>query len=194
MRMSPIIASGLLILLLAVPSATARVYVAQEAALNSAFPPPQQVERRVLYLDDEQARRAAEQAGAPVETRVIPYYVGSSDDAVTGFLYFDTHMVRTLPETILVQLSPQGRVVRVEVVSFDEPEDYLPGVRWLRQFENRSLDDSLAIGGRIHALAGASLSARAVTAAVRRVLTLHDLYVTPSGKKNATDTQQEEAP
>jgi len=165
-----------LLALMVAGRAGARVYLTTQQALDVVFPPPTTVERRTLYLDEGQARRAAEAAAAPVEIRVVPYYVGLRDGRVAGYAYFDTHLVRTLPETILVLVGPAGVVARIEILSFDEPEDYLPGERWLRQFPGRTLAD---LGGRegIRALTGATLSSRAVTQAVRRVLALHRLYV-----------------
>jgi len=162
-------------LMVAAP-ASARVYLTTQQALDAVFPPPASVERRTLYLDEAQTRRAAETAGAPVETRVVPYYVGSRDGRVIGYAYFDTHLVRTLPETILVLVGPAGDVNRIEILSFDEPEDYLPGGRWLRQFPGRTLAN---LSGRegIRAISGATLSSRAVTEATRRILALHRLYV-----------------
>jgi hypothetical protein len=161
---------------LAAGQATARVYLTVQQALDAAFPPPAKVERRILYLDDEQARQAAAQAGAPVEARMVPYYVGISADRVTGYAYFDTHLVRTFPETVLILIAPEGALQRIDILSFDEPEDYLPGRRWLDQFPGRKLDD-LGISRGIRALTGATLSARAITQAAKRVLVLHRLFV-----------------
>lgn len=162
------------------PPAAAKVYLTQDEALRLAFPPPQGAERRTLYLDDAQARRAADLSGVPVEARVVPYYVGVAGGAVTGYAYFDTHLVRTLPETVLVRLSPDGRIVAIDIVSFDEPEDYKATPRWLEQFRGRAPDDPRRLPGRIRSLAGATLSARAITEAARRVLALHRLYVQPA--------------
>src|SRR2546425_9985050 len=156
--------------------AGARVYLTTQQALDVVFPRPTTVERKTLYLDEAQARRASEAAGAPVEVRVVPYYVGSRDGRVAGYAYFDTHLVRTLPETILILVGPAGDVARIDILSFDEPEDYLPRDRWLRQFPGRTLAD---LGGRegVRALTGATLSSRAVTQAARRILALHRLFV-----------------
>jgi hypothetical protein len=171
--------AAMLALPLLVAQADARVYVTQEEALRRAFPEPQKIERRVLYLDDAQAGRARARAGVAVESRVIPYYVGVAGERVEGYAYFDTHLVRTLPQTILILLAPDGRIRSIEIVSFDEPEDYLPGARWLAQFEGVEEGDTLSAGGPIHALTGATLSARAVTAAARRALAIHRLFVAP---------------
>ena len=167
-----------LLLALVAGEADARVYLTVPKALDAAFPPPAKVERRTLYLDERQAQRAAEAAGVPVEGRVLPYYVGSRDGRVAGYAYFDTHLVRTLPETILILVAPDGKVGRIDIVSFDEPEDYMPSSRWLQQFHGRRLEDLGARQG-IRALTGATLSSRAVTQAVRRVLALHHLFVAP---------------
>ena len=168
----------LLALALATGRAGARVYLTVQRALELAFPPPAKVERRTLYLDDEQARRVAEASGAPMETRVVAYYVGENSGRVIGTAYFDTHLVRTLPETILILVAPDGTLQRIDILSFDEPEDYLPTNRWLQQFQGRSLQDLGARQG-IRMLTGATLSSRAVTQAARRVLALHRLLVAP---------------
>jgi hypothetical protein len=160
-------------------TAEGRVYMTQQKALEEAFPAPARFARRTLYLDADQARRASETAGAPVEARVVPYYVGDRDGKVTGYAYFDTHLVRTLAETVLVLLSSEGRIVRIDILSFEEPEDYLPPGRWLAQFPGRHDPDDLAAKGGVRSLTGATLSARAVTQAARRVLALHRLFVAP---------------
>ena len=163
---------------LATGRAGARVYLTVQQALDSAFPKPARVERRTLYLDEGQARRAAEMSGVSVEARVVPYYVGDIAGRPAGYAYFDTHLVRTLPETILVLVAPDGTLKRIEILSFDEPEDYLPTSRWLQQFPGRSLQDLGARQG-IRTLTGATLSSRAVTQAARRILTIHRLFVAP---------------
>jgi hypothetical protein len=165
--------------------AQARVYLPQQEALDRAFPAPQRTERRTLYLDAAQARRTADLAGVPVEARVVPYYVGRRDGRVTGYAYFDSHLVRTLPETIMVLLDPQGRIVRIDILAFDEPEDYLPGGRWLQQFAGRDSGADLTIDRGIRGMTGATLSARAITRAARRILALHRLWVAPDGGADA---------
>ncbi len=157
--------------------AAAKVFMTQEQALNRAFPAPQTRERRTLFLSPGQAQQVVTLAGSPLERSVVPYYVGMREGVITGYAYFDTHLVRTLPETVLVRLTPGGRIVAIEVLSFDEPEDYLPRERWLRQFDGRLLDDELSLKGAIRGLTGATLSSRSVTAAARRILAIHRLFV-----------------
>lgn len=169
----------LLSCLAAAGEAQARVYMTQEQALARVFPAPQTIERRTLFLDEEQSGRAAALAGVPIEARVVPYYVGTREGGITGYAYFDSHLVRTLPETVLIALDAAGRVTRVEIVSFEEPEDYALSEQWLRQFPGLGQRDGPDMGKRIRSMTGATLSARAVTQAVRRVLAIHGLFAAP---------------
>lgn len=155
--------------------ASAQALLTQEEALELAFPPPATVERRTAFLDEAQVARAAELAGdAGVESGIVTYYVGRGKEGPIGYAYFDAHRVRTLDEVLMVVVSPEATVSRVEVLRFGEPREYLPPERWLDLFTGRELDDRLSTKGEIVNLTGATLTARAVTRAVRRVLALHE--------------------
>ena len=112
-------------------SAWARVLTTQEEALERAFPAPQTKVRRTLFLDAGQAGQVEALAGSPLQRAVVPYYVGMLEGRITGYAYFDTHRVRTLPETIMIRLTPDGRIAAVEILSLDDPDDNLPRERWL---------------------------------------------------------------
>src|SRR5204863_610379 len=98
---------------------------------------------------------------------------GSVGDSLVGTAYLDTHLVRSQMETILIVITPEGKVGAVEVLAFNEPEDYLPPPRWLERLGGKALSKDLKPGLAVPNLSGATLTARAVTAAVRRTLALH---------------------
>jgi hypothetical protein len=158
--------------LLAADSAAGKVYLTQTEALATAFPAPAKSQRRSLFLDDAQAARVERESGQKLASRLVIYYVGTAAGE-GGYAYFDTHLVRTLPETIMVLVKPDGTVGKISVLSFAEPEDYLPRGAWLGQFPGRSLDPDLALRRGIRNLTGASLTAEAITAACRRILAIH---------------------
>ncbi len=162
-------------------AAQARVYATQQEALARLMPPPLEIARRTAYLTEEQARRVEKLCGEKLEYRVVPYYVGTLDGRATTYAFTDTHLVRTLPESVLFALEPDGRIRSTEILSFDEPQDYLPGPRWLQQLEGRPLDERLSLKRDIRTLSGATLSARAATAAARRVLALFQVIVGEPG-------------
>jgi len=70
-------------------------------------------------------------------------------------------------------LDTDGTVRRVEVVTFREPLEYMPRKGWYEQYQGQELDDDLALKRDIRPVTGATLTARATTEAVRRILALH---------------------
>ena len=106
------------------------------------------------------------------DSALVVRYVAAKGSAPVGRAYVDTATVRTKNETLLVSLDPAGRVRRIDVTAFLEPAEYLPPEPWLRQYADRPLSDDLALNRAIRPIAGATLTARAVNAAVRRILAI----------------------
>ena len=150
----------------------ARVLLSVEEALHLAFPEAE-VERETVFLTDEELFAATEAAGEPVARALVVRYVASREDAPIGTAYLDMHRVRTLQETVFVVVESDATIARVEVLSFDEPPDYLPRKSWYGQFAGRGLDDDLHLDDGIRAVSGATLTAIVTTAAARRVLAIH---------------------
>jgi Na+-translocating ferredoxin:NAD+ oxidoreductase RnfG subunit len=89
----------------------------------------------------------------------------------------DIHNVRTLPEAFMIVLSPAGEVRSLRVLAFHEPLEYKPTNRWYSQFDNQSIGAPLRVGGDIHGVVGATLSAHATTRGVRRALAYYEVLL-----------------
>jgi len=89
------------------------------------------------------------------------------------YAYTDTHQVRSHSESVIAFVSPGGSVERVEVLQFDEPLEYLPKSQWYDTFHGAKLDPELDLKRKIPLVTGASLSAKSVVEATRRILALH---------------------
>ena len=150
----------------------AKVFLTQEEALKLAFPGAT-IEHKIAYLTAAQQKQAQKLSGdEDLPGAIVSYYVGTKDGRPVGTAYFDTHVVRTMPETIMVEVDPSGLVLRIEVLSFSEPEEYLPRAHWYEQFQGKPLDDELSLKRAIRPVTGATLTAHATTDAARRVLAL----------------------
>jgi hypothetical protein len=128
--------------------------------------------RREHYLTEAQVKRVKELSGVDLPGAWIIAYEAMKDGQVVGVGFFDTHLVRTLNETALVAISADGRVLRVEVVAFREPLDYLAKPAWVAQLQGKALDKDLKLNRAIRPLSGATLTANALTDAARRCLAL----------------------
>ena len=143
-----------------------------QEALSLAFPGAQ-LARKEHVLQEAQVARVKALAGVDVQGQWIIAYEARKNGALVGVGFFDSHRVRTLNETLLVAVSPEGRILRVEAVVFREPPEYMAKEAWVKQFEGRSLDPQLSLKGAIHPLSGATLTAHAMTDAARRCLALN---------------------
>ena len=72
---------------------------------------------------------------------------------------------------------PEGAVRTLRMLAFHEPLDYLPSGRWYEQFESKTAAEPLRLGGDVHGVVGATLSARATTRGVRRALAFYQVLI-----------------
>ena len=164
-------------LYLASGTAHAKVFYSRNEALKLAFPDADRIEDESILLGDEQASRVEQLAKSRLESRLVRIHRGYRGTELLGYAVIDVHTVRTLPEAFLVVLSPEGAVRMVRVLAFHEPLEYMPSARWYQQFEQKNLNAPLRLGGDVHGIVGATRSARATTAGVRRALALYQVVV-----------------
>ncbi len=150
----------------------AKVFLSQEEALRLAFPGGAEFARETAFLTDEEARAVEKDCSGPLDSKIITYYVAGGP-AQGPTAYFDTHIVRTLPETIMIVVTPEGTIGRIDILSFSEPQDYLLKERWMAQLPGRGLDEELSLRRGVRPMTGATLSARAIVDSARRILSVH---------------------
>jgi hypothetical protein len=163
-------------------SSLAKSFLTQEEALRLAFPNGAVVTRKTAFLSEADRAEVARRSGGTPPTGLVAYYVATVDGRDAGTAYFDTHVVRTLPETILVVVDPKGAIARIEVLSFSEPEEYLPRGSWYGQFPGRTLSDELSEKRGVRPVTGATITVRVTVEAARRVLAL-DAFLKEKGRK-----------
>ena len=143
------------------------------------------VTARPLALDDARRRAVAERSGEAQPPAVVHTWEARRDGALIAIGYLDAHVVRSKRQVLLVvvdlatQTDRAARVRRIEVLAFAEPQRFRPAAPFYDQFRGRALDDDLREGRGIRRVAGATMTARATTAAVRRVLALHAVAQDP---------------
>lgn len=158
-------------------SIDAKVFYAKDEALRLAFPDADQIEMRTFIMKDSEQKRAQEMARTPIDSKLFTFYIGKKRGAVIRYVAIDTHVVRTLPETFMAVLSPEGQLQTVIILAFHEPTEYLPSQRWLEQFRDKSLSPELWAGRDIAGIAGSTLTTHAITQGIRKVLALFEILI-----------------
>ncbi len=148
----------------------------EKAALARAFA-GLEPERRTLYLTSDQVKAVQKAARSRLPSQVVTSFEARRGGELAGRAYLDTHIVRTMPETVMTVVTPDGQLKMALVLQFGEPPDYLPREGWLATFEGRGLDDELLPGRGVRRVVGSTLTVQAVTDAVRRCLAIDALVV-----------------
>ena len=126
-----------------------------------------------MFLTGAQKDRIKSLAGFEPSTAIVYPYRATCEGQPAGAAYFDTHKVRTAAEILMVAVAADGSVARVEILRFDEPQQYIPRRGWYDQFLGRRLSPELQLDRGIRNVTGATLTARATAKAVRLALALH---------------------
>ena len=145
--------------------------ISRDEALKLAFPDAEIRQSMIFLTTDEQAE-ASKLSGLQIESGLVARYDALKDQKSIGRAYLDTHIVRTKKESLLIVLNNDGKILRIEIVAFQEPPEYLPSEKWYEQFEGKALDEELRLKKEIHPVTGATLTAQASTDASRRVLAI----------------------
>jgi hypothetical protein len=171
-RTSTGLAAALLAAALLLPGRAARAQVAgkEEAALRAVFPDAESLEPKDVLLTDEMVKRIEGLARARVKERLVTFYTARRAGAVTGYAVIHSHVVRTKRETLSIAFEPDGRIRKITVLAFLEPDEYRPSERWLAQFQGKGAADRLAAGNDIAPITGATLTARGIAEESRWLL------------------------
>ena len=158
-------------------TAIATVFHSRSEIASLAFPDCDRVETQDVFLSTDQHERIERLAGSPLSGDFLTIYSGYIGERLTGYAILDSHLVRTLTETLLVVIDTSGAVAATYVMAFHEPSEYMPGDRWLGMLDKRRLTDDLRVGRAIVGITGATLSARAVVASIRRSLAIYEVLL-----------------
>jgi hypothetical protein len=164
------------LLLVAALPLRAELVLTEKAALDRAFPGVAPV-RRTLYLTKEQVAAVEASARSKLPSPVVTIFAAPAGEGDDLRAILDTHIVRTMPETVMTVASSDGRLRMALVLQFGEPPDYLPRERWLKTMEGRELNDEFWPGRGIRRVTGATLTVQALTEAVRRSLAVNAIVL-----------------
>ena len=159
-------------------TAQAQQFWKKSDLLGEMFPASERIAPVKLTLDDALAGHFQEALGYRPPRDSYTFYVATTGDAVDGYALFDDQIGQHEPITFGVQLSPQGEVVRLEVVVYREK--YGAEVRHPRfreQFTGRSPADAAEISPRLKIVSGATYSSKSMAIGVERAIVLTGLLV-----------------
>ncbi len=152
---------------------SAKVFLTKGKALELAFPEAEEIEKRHVFLNERQARNVSEIARTETDSRLYTFYIAKSDGKETGYVVIDTHKLRTMTETVMFVINPDGTLRHAEILAFFEPTDYMPSGKWINLFLGKTKLDGMKVGKAIPNVTGATITTSSFSRATRRVLTVY---------------------
>jgi electron transport complex protein RnfG len=170
-----------LVAVVAMPARADQVYFNNRDLLSDFFHSSQQVTYKKLTIDGVDRERVSKRLGYALPRPSYTFYVATSGARVDGYALIDEEKGEHLPITFAVKLSPEGKVLRQEVVVYREVQgDEVRDDRFRRQFVGKTSHDRLELEQDIVAVSGATISSRAMTVGVKRALVLFDELLRPT--------------
>lgn len=185
-------------------TANAKEYLTKKEALELAFPQVDRIEKEFAILTRTQKQKLKKTLSAKSISGVYRYYVGWEDNKPVGYAVVDKIRGKTDLITFMVVVNPDGAVKMVEILRHVEsPGKAVSQKRFLSQFEGKKASDGSSLKSDIRHISGATISCRAITRGVRKVLahlsvlerftpTLDADQKGSSTKKNKEEAQQTE--
>jgi H+/Na+-translocating ferredoxin:NAD+ oxidoreductase subunit G len=159
----------------AAPARADQVYYSSRDLLSDFFHSSQQVTYKKVAVDGVDRQRISQRLGYTLPRDSYTFYIATSGSHVDGYALIDEEKGEHLPITFAVKLSPDGHVVRQEVVVYREARgDEVRDDRFRRQFVGKSARDALQVDQDIVAVSGATISSRAMAVGVKRAVVLFD--------------------
>lgn len=167
-------------LFLATASLRAERYLTAEQARKLAFPNATRFEDKILRFSTEQRDAIKKKSGVPVKVegnKVSYAYEGSR---VLGVLFFDHVLGKHEIIDYAVAISPEGKVLGIEILEYRESYGYeIRNTKWRKQFVGKNSAEPLRLNKDIYNISGATMSCRHVTEGTKRVLATFDLLCRP---------------
>ena len=180
-RAAILLASAVLASIVSAPG-HAQVYYSVRGLLADQFKQSEIVDYKRVTLSSRLRDQVERRLGEKLEKGEYIFYVAHSGDEVDGYALFDREIGQHEYIDFATFFDCDGRVTRVEVVAYREP--YGDGIRSRRfraQFVGKSSENRLRAGHDIDVISGATLSAQAMTKAVKRAsVLLQDTVLPPA--------------
>lgn len=161
-----------------IPAAQATEYLDTTAAQRILFPSASRFTATTVDLTDQQKRRISELSGITQRWREQPVWRVETDGRLSGWYIEDRVIGKHEFIRYALALSPQGRVLGIEIM--DYRETYGGEVRqaeWRGQFLGKTRASALSLGSDIRNISGATLSCRNITNGVKRLLALQQVVL-----------------
>jgi Na+-translocating ferredoxin:NAD+ oxidoreductase RnfG subunit len=161
-----------------VAPAHATDYLTLQAAQSLLFPNATSFAAAPLKLSSEQRDKIKQLAGVRQRTEEQQVWRAERDGRLIGWFIVDEVIGKHEFITYATAISPDGRVLGMEVMSYRETHGgQVRDMAWRKHFFGKTLDNPFKLDVDVPNISGATLSSRNLLDGVKRLLVIHKLYL-----------------
>ena len=153
------------------------ILITPQNAMRLHFGSDVTVEKKNILLNRQQAASVSQTAKTELKSKIYRSFRALENGDAIGYAVLISGKVRTKNAAVLYLIDPSGSLKAIEIVSFNEPPEFIPSSNWLRLFEGRSSHEPLRVGKDVPTITGATMSARNVTDGARVALAVYEYVI-----------------
>ena len=153
-------------------------YLSVQQAQVLLFPAAKGFAEKPLKLNDEQRDRIKAESGVRQRWDEQKVWRAERDGQLQGWFVVDDVIGKHEFITYATAISPEGKVLGVEIMSYRETHGgQIRDASWRKAFTGKTLADHFKLDDDVPNITGATLSCRNVMDGVKRLLVIHKLYL-----------------
>lgn len=158
----------------------AEIFFTEKEALQFIFPEVERIEIEEYFLTMQQKKLLEKERKIkfhPEYDRNFKFYIGIFNSDTIGYAYIDTVEGKWSPITYIVRISSRGKVENLAAMNISEKAGKAVKEKmFLEQYIGKSIADTLEVHKDVDAVTGATISSRALTRGVKKVLMLFNKF------------------
>ena len=151
----------------------AKVLISPIEAMQENYANDATIIKKNILLSKKRFKKIQKNARVKLNTKIYRIYTAMKGNNVLGYGVLINKKVRSKNAVIIYFIS-KNTLEGIEIIAFNEPNEYLPSKRWQEQFQNIQTDNMLQLNREIPTITGATLSARSVTDGSRLAFALYN--------------------
>ncbi|MDF2177149.1 FMN-binding protein [Aliiglaciecola sp. CAU 1673] len=153
-------------------------YFSVSDAQQALFPGADTFIESPLPFSDDDKDRIKDLAGVRQRQDQQPIWRVQAQGQFKGWFIVDDVVGKHEYITYALALSPEGKVLGMEIMSYRETHgDKVRQANWRKQFEGKDVNAKLKLDEDIMNISGATLSCRNLTDGVKRLLVVHQQFL-----------------
>lgn len=151
----------------------AKVLISPIEAMKENYSQNAQVSKKNILLNKNNFNIIQKNAKVKLDTKIYRIYTAKENNKILGYGILINKKVRSKNAVVLYFIS-KNILQGIEIIAFNEPQEYIPTKLWSEQFKNISTSKMLRLNREVPTITGATLSARSVTDGSRLAFAIYN--------------------